>query len=215
MCQFKQVFWPSKKKIKNKKVTRLKPMNDLFLIVACGMWHHVYVRIHTFSKLIKFRFLKIGILFLFLSINLAEASLELDWIWSCNGRSKLERGSWGLIRRRRHGRSNLSPRNASFEAPNPKLVQFCIGLCSRRLGHSLLLQGLLSQSRRPSLSCSAPQTPTSLSVPFSLSSVWLLEKQTETSIAVSCFSDNQPNEDRISAPDVALPCDNSGAFSFT
>ena len=48
MCQFKPVFWPSKKKknevfddlykkIKNKKVTRLKPMNDLFLIVACGI----------------------------------------------------------------------------------------------------------------------------------------------------------------------------------
>nr|POE75052.1 hypothetical protein CFP56_15841 [Quercus suber] len=45
---------------------------------------------------------------------------------------------------------------------------------------------------------------------LSLASVWLLEKQTETSIAVSCFSDNQPNEDRISAPDVALPCDDSG-----
>ncbi|KAK7841293.1 coiled-coil domain-containing protein r3hcc1l [Quercus suber] len=49
-----------------------------------------------------------------------------------------------------------------------------------------------------------------LSLSLSLASVWLLEKQTETSIAVSCFSDNQPNEDRISAPDVALPCDDSG-----
>ncbi|KAK7815857.1 hypothetical protein CFP56_001071, partial [Quercus suber] len=48
-----------------------------------------------------------------------------------------------------------------------------------------------------------------LSLSLSLASVWLLEKQTETSIAVSCFSDNQPNEDRISAPDVALPCDDS------
>ncbi|KAK9999185.1 hypothetical protein SO802_018788 [Lithocarpus litseifolius] len=45
---------------------------------------------------------------------------------------------------------------------------------------------------------------------LSLASVWLLEKQTETSIAVSCCSDNQPNEDRISAPDVALPSDDSG-----
>lgn len=139
-------------------------ISNSLLIVASGVMF-----MFGFILFLSFRFLKIGIHFLFLPINLQSEQRRV-WIviWSCNGRSKLERGSWGLIRRRRHGRSNLSPRNAGFEAPNPKLFQFCIGLCSRRLGHSLLLQGLLSQSRRPSLSGSAPQTPTSLSVPFSL-----------------------------------------------